>query len=144
MILAHWIRSGHHVNVLDINEQNGKALIDHAPTGFILLLSHAGCWQATITRLENLNRPVHLLIQANANEAVAKLFNGKQISIISNEAAFGGLLDCMNALENNEIVCIMGDRMPPDAENALQLDLHGRTVLPIDSSCRIPSSNPNS
>ena len=128
MILAHWIRTGHQVKVLDVNAQNGADLINHAPTGFILLLSHAGCWQATITRLENLDRPVHLLIQANLNENVAKLFKGKQIDVISNEAAFGGLLDCMAALEKHEIVCIMGDRMPPDAENALHLTLHGRTV----------------
>ncbi len=128
MILAHWIRLGHHVNVLDINEQNGLDLFNHASTGFILLLSHAGCWQATITRLENLNRPVHLLIQANANEAVAKLFKGKQINIISNDTPFGGLLDCMAALDKNEIVCIMGDRMPPSTENSLLLTLHDRTV----------------
>ncbi|MBR6074183.1 MAG: hypothetical protein IKP87_02675, partial [Victivallales bacterium] len=128
MILAHWIRTGHQVKVLDVNAQNGADLINHAPTGFILLLSHAGCWQATITRLENLDRPVHLLIQANLNENVAKLFKGRQIDVISNEAAFGGLLDCMAALEKHEIVCIMGDRMPPDAENALHLTLHGRTV----------------
>lgn len=82
--------------------------------GFILLTSHVGNWQTVMHSLRKLNRTVHLLMKPEMNPAVRDAVQvdseESAIRIISPDQAMGGVLAVMDALDNGDIVAIMGDR----------------------------------
>jgi len=128
LLLAHWLRTGHKIPRTDVNPENRETLFAVKAHGFIMLMSHVGCWQATIPRMEGFNQNVNLLVQENQNAALGQLLQGSRYRIINNKAPFGGLLECLGALERGEILCVMGDRLPSDSPSQLTLTLHGRTL----------------
>ena len=129
VFLAHWARTTDKIQYEDVNPQyRDMFLLDTSDRPFILLLSHVGCWQAAIPRMQTMKRRVNLLIQANLNPHIAKLMEDARFHIIHNTDDFGGLLECAEVLQNGEALAIMGDRMPSDAPNALEITLHGRHV----------------
>lgn len=129
MILAHWLRSGHQVPINEEHPERLRELLLKKNRGLILLISHIGCWQAALTYLEIYQRPVNLLIQANANANIAKMFAGQHFNIVDNDSPFGGLLECIAAIERGEIVCIMGDRQAGESESAIKMSFLGRQIM---------------
>ncbi|MDZ4199341.1 MAG: lysophospholipid acyltransferase family protein, partial [Kiritimatiellia bacterium] len=89
-------------------------LPDTPGQGFILLTSHVGNWQLALASLPMLNRKVHLLMRPEENEAVRAAIRGNieddQIRVISPEGALGGVVEMMRALQQGDIVSMMGDR----------------------------------
>ena len=145
LLLAHWLRTGHKTVCRDIHPENRDALVAAAKgSGFIMLMSHVGCWQATVPRMEGLDRNINLLVQENLNGAIGQLLQGSRYRIINNSAPFGGLLECMGTLERHEVLCVMGDRLPADAPSQLTLTLRGRTLrIPeapwlLAARCHVP------
>ena len=145
LLLAHWLRTGHTVPCRDIHPENRDALISAAKgDGFVMLMSHVGCWQATVPRMEGLDKDINLLVQENLNGALERLLHGSRYHVINNNAPFGGLLECIGALERHEVLCVMGDRLPAEAPSQLTLTLHGRTLrIPeapwlLAARCRVP------
>ena len=128
LLLAHWLRTGHRLPTRDVHPENLEALIAAKDNGFIMLMSHVGCWQATVPRMESLDRNVNLLAQENQNGALGQLLQGSRYRVINNGGPFGGLLECVGALERHEVLCVMGDRLPEGLPSPLTLTLHGRTV----------------
>ncbi len=128
LLLAQWLRTGHKVQRRDIHPEIRDALIAAADSGFIMLMSHVGCWQATVPRMEGLEKNINLLVQENLNGAFEQLLQGSRYRVINNNAPFGGLLECVGALERHEVLCVMGDRLPEDVPSQLTLTLHGRAV----------------
>lgn len=129
IVLAHWLRSDNTVPTQEHNPQLLRQLLENNNTGLILLISHAGCWQAALTYLNDFNRTINLLIQANANPHIAKMFTGDRFRIIDNDSPFGGLLDCLDAIQRGEIVCIMGDRPPNTDERTVLMTLTNRKIV---------------
>lgn len=82
--------------------------------GFILLTSHVGNWQTVMHSLKDLKRTVHLLMKPEMNPAVKDAVQvdseATLIKIISPEQEMGGVLEVMQALDQGDIVSIMGDR----------------------------------
>lgn len=145
IILAHWLRSGHQVPIHEENPDFLRQALHDRQRGLILLISHVGCWQAALTCLATYQRPVNLLIQTNANRPIAELFTASdQISVIRNDAPFGGLLACVAALERGDIVCIMGDRLAGAREQAAVTTFLGQPLaVPLSpwllaARCRCP------
>ncbi len=144
IVMAYWLRTGHQLPLRDVNPQYREAMLQQAKHGFIMLMSHIGCWLATIPRMEAFDKRVNLLIQDNINVALSKLMQGKSYRIISNQNPFGGLLDAAEALENHEVLCLMGDRIPDDVPTNLTLSLCGRTLrIPeapwhLAARCHVP------
>ena len=128
IVMAYWLRTGHAVPVRDVNPQNREAMLRQKENGFIMLMSHVGCWQAAIPRMEAFENNVNLLIQSNMNNAYTKLLEGNHFNVIANDAPFGGLLEAADALQNHEILCLMGDRLPDDVPTQLSIPLCGRTL----------------
>ena len=128
IVMAYWLRTGHKLPLRDVNPQYREAMLKQAEHGFIMLMSHVGCWHATIPRMEAFDKRTNLLIQENMNEAVSKLMRGASFRIITNQSPFGGLLDAAEALENHEVLCLMGDRLPDDIPTNLSITLCGRTL----------------
>lgn len=144
IILAHWLRTGHQVPIHEENPEFLRQALCDRQRGLILLISHVGCWQAALTCLATYQRPVNLLIQTNANRPIAELFTASQITVIPNDAPFGGLLACVAALERGEIVCIMGDRLTGAREQAAVTSFLGHPLaVPLSpwllaARCRCP------
>ncbi len=144
ILAAQWLRTGHKLAMRDIHPEIREEMLREAKKGFIMLMSHVGCWQATIPRMEGLESPVNLLIQDNKNPLYTQLMEGKSIHVISNESEFGGLLEATNALMNHEVLCLMGDRLPDDVPTRLSLKLCGRTLrIPeapwyLAAHCNVP------
>ncbi|RKX47515.1 MAG: hypothetical protein DRP64_00780 [Verrucomicrobia bacterium] len=82
--------------------------------GFILLTSHVGNWQTVMHSLERLDKTVHLLMRPEANPALRKAVQvdaeESRVKIISPDQHLAGMVEVMQALEQGDIVSIMGDR----------------------------------
>ena len=64
IVLAHWLRTGHSVPIREYDKDILYDLLTKGQSGLILLISHAGCWQAALTYLESFGRPINLLFQS--------------------------------------------------------------------------------
>ncbi len=144
LVLAHWLRTGHSVPIVEHDKEILHKMLTDTANGLILLISHAGCWQAALTYLETFGRRVNLLLQINKNASIAEMFKGKLFNVIDNDAPFGGLLECVSAIENGEIVCIMGDRQPSDVEESIRMIFNGNELnVPVSpwllaARCKCP------
>lgn len=82
--------------------------------GFILLTSHVGNWQTVMHSLERLDKTVHLLMRPEDNPALRKAVQvdagASRVKIISPDQHLAGMVEVMQALEQGDIVSIMGDR----------------------------------
>ena len=82
--------------------------------GFILLTSHVGNWQTVMHSLERLEKTVYLLMRPEENPALRKAVQvdseKSRLKIISPDQHLGGMVEVMQALEQGDIVSIMGDR----------------------------------
>lgn len=129
LILGHVCREAcTKIPITQYGKENLKQLISTPGQGLILLMSHAGCWQAGMAFMEKYGRPVNLLIQTNSNQELARMFTGSQFKVIGNESAFGGLLESLAALERGEILCIMGDRVVASSERTVEMHFLGRAL----------------
>lgn len=114
LLTAAYIGNNNTIKYNSENKQNHEAYIYDNNQGFILLTSHFGDWQGSIHYFDEYHRNVSLLVEMDVNVNVDKLMaiKGKtdKVKIISTSEPFGGLLSVMEAIENHEVVCIMGDR----------------------------------
>lgn len=100
-------------------------------SGFIILMSHVGCWQVAISALSKLNRPVNLLMLTQEKKLNRHGTTGQtsRFKVINPDQFLGGTLDILNVLKNNEILCIMGDRLFGNPAYALDMDFLGNKAL---------------
>lgn len=96
-----------------IDEYLSEQLMDQEK-GFILLTSHFGAWNAIMGGLHVARKPVNILVTPDRNRNIDKTLalSGLKnpVKIISTESDMGGLIAVFDAIEQGEIVCIMGDR----------------------------------
>jgi predicted LPLAT superfamily acyltransferase len=90
------------------------SLIRDSKRGAILLTSHQGNWQVAMTALENVGKPVNLVMLPDQNPALrSKLYpapESENIRIISPQQYLGGVVEIVDALRRGGVVSIMGDR----------------------------------
>lgn len=83
-------------------------------SGFILLMSHVGCWQVAVSALGFLNRPVNLLLEHEAESLDRQYFEydrpAARIKVIDPRGFLGGTLEMLDVLKRGEVLCVMGDR----------------------------------
>ncbi len=91
-----------------------RQLLAEQDKGFILLTAHVGNWQLAMTALSKLGRTVHLMMRPEDNRAVKNTLNldneGEGVRIIFTDDALGGVIEAMKALNQGDLVSIMGDR----------------------------------
>ncbi|MCG8632917.1 MAG: lysophospholipid acyltransferase family protein [Desulfobacterales bacterium] len=92
----------------EFSSQGDFHAIRSLDSGFILLMSHVGCWQVAMATLSRLNRPVNLVMLPGENNLPGA---NEKFNIINPDQFLGGTLDMLAALKRDEIVCIMGDRV---------------------------------
>ena len=116
--------------------------------GFVLLLSHAGCWQVALAALNFLKVPVNLLLNREEGNNDRHYFDYDGVSspvrIIDPGGYLGGTLEMLDVLKKGEILCMMGDRVLGSAKNALPVEfLNAEALFPysafkIASAARVP------
>ena len=117
-------------------------------SGFILLLSHVGCWQVAMSALAMFNKPVNLVMLRDEKDINKHFFEyggkGTVLKIIDPEQFLGGTIEMLNVLKNDEILCIMGDRIFKNEELAIEMPfLNGKASFPysafkLSSTCQKP------
>lgn len=106
--------------------------------GFVILMSHVGGWQVVMSALSALGKPVNLLMLREEQDIDKHYFEHGQgkapFNIISPEQFLGGAIEMLNALKNDEILCIMGDRVFKSSELAIDMEfLGGRVRFPVSA-----------
>jgi predicted LPLAT superfamily acyltransferase len=93
-------------------------------------MSHTGCWQVVMSALSMLKKPVNLLMLRNDQDIDKHYFehgNTKNIfKIINPEQFLGGTIEMLNVLKNDEILCIMGDRVFGNKELCVETSFLGK------------------
>lgn len=96
--------------------------------GLVLLTAHVGCWQWGLAGLGFVEQRANILQRRDQGDIDLHYFEHQQqnpLKIIDSGDEFGGVLEALNALKNNELVCIMGDRAYHPGQQ-LELDFLGR------------------
>jgi predicted LPLAT superfamily acyltransferase len=91
-----------------------KTLVNNSDKGLILLTAHVGNWQAAMTSLDKFDKIVYLLMRPEDNIAVKEILDidgdREHVKVIFTDSYLGGVVEMVNALNNGQIVSIMGDR----------------------------------
>jgi predicted LPLAT superfamily acyltransferase len=119
------------------NQEEFKA-IKSLDSGFIILMSHVGCWQLAMSALSRLNRPVNLIMLQEEKDIDKHYYEHgnqeKKFNIISPNQFLGGSIEMLDVLKKDEILCIMGDRIFGNTDLSLKMDfLNGNALFPISS-----------
>lgn len=92
-----------------------KRLYSESGKGFILLTAHVGTWQVAMTALHGIGKTVHLMMRPEDNLAVKQALNidgeAERIKVIFTDDSLGGVIDAIKAIEQGDLVSIMGDRV---------------------------------
>ena len=95
----------------------------HKRSGFVLLMSHVGCWQVALSSLNFLKVPVNLLLEQEEGNIDRHYFEQASINfplgIIDPTDNLGGTLEMLNVLKKGEALCMMGDRILGSEKNYL-------------------------
>lgn len=107
-------------------------------SGFVILMSHVGAWQVIMSALSKIGKPVNLLMLQDDQDVDMHYFeHGRQknfFHIISPEQFLGGTIEMLNVLKNDEILCIMGDRIFKNKELSLDVQfLGGDALFPLSA-----------
>jgi predicted LPLAT superfamily acyltransferase len=97
---------------VDFRDKEKLRNIAKAGKGMVLLTTHAGNWMTAMTAMDNMSVPVNLLLDVNNSEGrhFFDVSGGEKIKFIPPAGFMGGLVAATNALNEGEIVSIMGDR----------------------------------
>lgn len=96
------------------SSEEAVRLLKDPKQAVMLVTSHVGNWQVAMTRLENFDRCVYLVMRPEDNPAARQTLRvgeaSETIRLISPEGGFGGVIDILKELDEGHIVSIMGDR----------------------------------
>ena len=112
--------------------------------GFIMLMSHVGCWQVAVSALNFLKIPVNLLLEQAEGNIDRHYFEYAGVTcpirIIDPGSYLGGTLQMLDVLKKGEVVCMMGDRVFGSKKSCLQVDFLGENASFPYSAFKIASA----
>jgi len=112
--------------------------------GFILLMSHVGCWQVAVSALNFLKVPVNLLLEQEEGNIDRHYFEYAGVScpirIIDPGSYLGGTLEMLDVLKKGEVLCMMGDRVFGSRKSCLQIEFLGEEAPFPFSAFKIASA----
>jgi len=112
--------------------------------GFIMLMSHVGCWQVAVSALNFLKVPVNLLLEQEEGNIDLHYFEYAGVTcpirIIDPGSYLGGTLQMLDVLKKGEVVCMMGDRVFGSDRSCLKVDFLGEKAPFPFSAFKIASA----
>ncbi len=89
--------------------------LQNSTSGMVIITSHFGNWQMAMKNMmDDLGRPINFLMRPEHNKHVRAALkhnpNAEKLHVIPIDDEFGGMFGVIEALQRNEVVCIMGDR----------------------------------
>jgi predicted LPLAT superfamily acyltransferase len=112
--------------------------------GFIMLMSHVGCWQVAVSALNFLKVPVNLLLEQEEGNIDRHYFEYAGVTcpirIIDPGSFLGGTLQMLDVLKKGEVVCMMGDRVFGSEKSCLEIDFFGEKASFPYSAFKIGSA----
>ena len=97
--------------------------------GFVLLMSHVGCWQVALSSLIFLEVPVNLLLEQEEGNIDRHYFEQAAVNyplgIIDPNENLGATLEMLNVLKKGEVLSMMGDRILGSDKNFLAVNFLG-------------------
>jgi predicted LPLAT superfamily acyltransferase len=97
-----------------VGYEKARQLIASSEKGMILLTAHIGSWQVAMSALKRFDRPVHVMMRPEDNEAVKDALNldseSERVRVILTSGALGGVVEALKAIDSGDLVTIMGDR----------------------------------
>lgn len=89
--------------------------IQNSAGGVVLLTSHMGNWQVALMQMGHLRKEIAIVMRPEDNPAVRESlgvgrYDAKAVKVIDPQGYLGGVLEIIEALNNGNIVCMMGDR----------------------------------
>jgi len=128
---------------ISFGNPNDLSKIKSLGSGFIILMSHVGSWQLVMSALSGLKKPVNLLMLRDDQDIDKHYFEHghaqNNLKIINPEQFLGGTIEMLNILKNDEILCIMGDRIFGNKELSVKLNFLGKDALFPFSAYKIAS-----
>ncbi len=122
-------------------------LVDEG-SGFIMLMSHVGCWQVALSALHFLKIPVNLLLEQEEGNIDRQYFEHAEMScpfrVIDPSGYLGGTLEMLDALKKGEVLCMMGDRVLGSDKSYIRVNFLGEeapfpfSAFKIASAARVP------
>lgn len=106
--------------------------------GFVLLNAHVGCWQVGLAALENLQKPVSLLMVPDPKAQA--LLDHRTAKVIDPRTGLPGVVAMTQALLDGGIVAIMGDRTFGHNQNTVGARFLGDEVFLPLSPYRLASA----
>ena len=104
-----------------------QSLLSDSKKGAILLTAHVGNWQVAMTVLKRLGKTVYLLMSPEENVAVKNTIgidsDREKVRIISTEDFLGGAIEIIKAIDEGNLVSVMGDRS--EGYNSTEVNFFG-------------------
>lgn len=106
--------------------------------GIIIVAGHVGCWQVAMSALHFINIPVSMHMQKEEGDVDRHYFEHAGMEspyrIIDPWGYLGGALEMVEVLKRGEILCVMGDRLFGNVNNAVEVDFLGeRSLFPFSA-----------
>jgi predicted LPLAT superfamily acyltransferase len=112
--------------------------------GLILVTAHVGCWQVGMASLKKLGTPVSLLIHRDEGDVDRHFFEhgagSPPFRVIDPAGPLGSTLEMLQVLKQQEVLCIMGDRVMGGDRNTITVDFLGSRVRLPFSPYKIASA----
>ncbi|MCP4450377.1 MAG: lysophospholipid acyltransferase family protein [Planctomycetes bacterium] len=100
--------------------------------GLIIVNSHVGNWQVALSAFSFLETPVSIVMHHDNKDIDPRWFQnaGRDMpfSIIDPQEDMGGVLQMISALQQNHVLCLMGDRVFGNDPNTLEASFLGGAV----------------
>ncbi len=125
-------KEGMQESTVEVERINVEAFEALQKTGGMLIFSHHGNWAQSFKIFQTYDITLNIIGDEAIDENLQKLESNKQankrINIISLKNGMQAMLDIARALQNNEIVIIMVDRVK-ELEKTVEVDFLGRKTL---------------
>lgn len=98
-----------------LDTQETLDTIQDSQGGVVLLTSHVGNWQVALMQMGHLKKRISIVMRPEDNPAVRESLgvgthDAKPVRVIDPQGHLGGVLEIMEALNEGDLVCMMGDR----------------------------------
>jgi len=112
--------------------------------GLILVNAHVGSWQAAMSALGFMKKPVNLLMQREEGDLDRHYFEHRgedsPYRIIDPRGELGGVFEMIEVLKKGEVLSVMGDRMLGEDRNGVDVEFLGGSVTMPFSAYKLASA----